>query len=126
MRRASGVTVKLQAHLAVVVAALACRAVARQDDAAAGRDRQRLFVVAAGGEIHGVDERLPGVAQVGQGDGEVAFGRGDAVVVPTFDAQPLQEAQRARIEGDLLQVAVQQRRPRPADLRQPPLRVEEG
>ena len=83
-------------------------------------------MIPAGGEVQRVDERLPGVAQIGQGDGEEAVGRGDAVVVPALHPEALQEAQRGRVEADGLQVAVEQRLAGPAGGIQPALGVEQG
>ena len=83
-------------------------------------------MIPARGEVQCVDERLPGVAQIGQGDGEEAVGRGDAVVVPAFHPEALQEAQSGGIEADGFQVAVEQRLPRPTGSIQPALGVEKG
>ena len=103
-----------QPHLAVIVAAFPLGAVARERDTAARRDGQGFLVIPAGSEVQRVDECLPGVAQIGQGDGEETVGGGDAVVVPAFHPEALQEAQRGRVEAGGLQVAVEQRLAGPA------------
>ena len=105
------------AHLAVVEGAVALVAVARQVDAAAEGDEQRLFVQVAAGEIEGVDKDGAGVAQVGQGGGEEEVGCGDAVIVPAFQAKGLEWSGQP-VEAGILQVAVEERLPGPADLDQ--------
>ena len=83
-------------------------------------------MIPAGGEVQRVDERLSGVAQIGQGDGEETVGRGDAVVVPAFHPEALEETERGRVEADGLEVAVEQRLAGPTGGIQPALCVEQG
>jgi len=77
----------------------------------------------AAGQVQGVGKDQAGVAQVGQGDGEKEIGRGDAVIVPSFEAEGLEGAEPVKV--GLLQVAVQERLPGPTYLDQVALLVQQ-